>query len=182
MHHNVYLVTYLCVSDVLWNRTLKSKILGLGFTLKNLTGKIFLSVYGQDAESSALVGAAFVQVPLFIFVWTYFNISLPLVGIDCIRMLTRVERGEKRKTSSSFDQNICISNENLIVPPWFTQYVCYTPTTLPLGYFQDSRNFRATYSHRNTPERNSWRKCLQKNESVKETITTLQTRFSPTAF
>ena len=60
--------------------------------------------------------------------------------------------------------------------------VCYTPATFPLGYFQDSRNFRLTYSHRTTPKRNSWRKCLQKNESVKETIATLQTRFSPTAF
>ena len=43
--------------------------------------------------------------------------------------------------------------------------VCYTPA-LPLRYFQDSRNFEVTLSHRNTPKRNTWRKCLQKNGSV----------------
>lgn len=34
---------------------------------------------------------------------------------DRIRRLVRVKHREKRKTSSSFDHNTCISNENLIV-------------------------------------------------------------------
>lgn len=39
--------------------------------------------------------------------------------------IARVKHREKRKTSSSFDHNTCLSNENLIVPPWSTQYATH---------------------------------------------------------